>query len=363
MIQKRSGSAAANLILGDATAGQASPGTSATELLLEVDDLRVEYRSSSGTVHAVNGVSFDVHAGETIGLVGKSGCGKSATALALLRLLPRHAGRVVGGEVWFGGRNLATLRESDLRAIRGSEIAMIFQDPLTSLNPVLTIGTQIAETLEIHRGMRRREALERGAELLALVGIPDPGNRLSAYPHEFSGGMRQRVMIAMALSCDPKLLIADEPTTALDVTVQAQILELLTRLREEFGMGLVLITHDLGVVAGTVNRVAVMYAGQIVEQGPVDTIFANPRHPYTLGLLESLPRVDRPLTDKLSPIEGLPPDLLTVSAGCPFRPRCPRAIDQCAVDPALEEVEPDHHVACWVDVTGGNRHSRAPRHP
>jgi oligopeptide transport system ATP-binding protein len=348
----------------DPVPGLATPiGSSAGEPLLQVRNLSVEYQSSAGTVHAVNDVSFDVHAGETIGLVGESGCGKSATVLALLRLLPRHAGRVVGGEVWFGGRDLAALDESALRSVRGGEIAMIFQDPLTSLNPVLTIGTQIAEALEAHRGMGRRQALERAAELLALVGIPDPTTRLAAYPHEFSGGMRQRVMIAIALSCGPKLLIADEPTTALDVTVQAQILELLTRLREELQMGLLLITHDLGVVAGTVGRVNVMYAGQVVEQGPVDTIFADTRHPYTLGLLESLPRVDRPLAGRLRPIEGVPPDLSSISSGCPFRPRCRMAIDRCAVDPALESVDRDHQVACWVDVTGGSRHSRNPRRP
>ena len=322
--------------------------------LLEVRDLRTQFSTPDGLVKAVNGVSFTLREGEALGLVGESGCGKSVSALSLMRLIPQPPGRIVSGQVWFDGRNLLELKEDDMRKVRGNDIAMIFQDPMTSLNPVLTIGRQIGEALELHKGLDRSAARRRTIELLELVGIPAARNRVEDYPHQFSGGMRQRVMIAMALSCEPKLLIADEPTTALDVTIQAQILDLIKRLRYELGMAIIMITHDMGVVAGIADRINVMYAGYIVETGTVDEIFANPRHPYTLGLLKSIPRLDEPRKEKLVPIEGLPPDLLDPPPGCPFQPRCPYAIDRCVSDnPSLEPVVSGHPIACWVGVTGG----------
>ena len=323
--------------------------------LLEVKNLKTHFFTPDGVVKAVNGVSYTLDDGEALGLVGESGCGKSVSALSLMRLIPSPPGRIVDGEINFDGRNLLGLSDEEIRRIRGNDIAMIFQDPMTSLNPVLTIGRQIAEALELHKGLSGAQARERTIELLELVGIPSARTRVDDYPHQFSGGMRQRVMIAMALSCDPKVLLADEPTTALDVTIQAQILDLIKRLRVELGMAVILITHDLGVVAGLADRINVMYAGYIVESATAEELFSNPRHPYTLGLLRSIPRIDEPRREKLIPIEGLPPDLIDTPPGCPFQPRCVYAIDRCAEEnPALEPVNRGHTIACWVDVTGGN---------
>jgi len=315
-----------------------------------VEGLRVEFHTQRGTVHAVNGISFDVAAGETLGIVGESGCGKSVTALSLLGILPR-AGRVTGGTTDFGGRDLLTLRDRELRKIRGKEIAMIFQDPMTSLNPVLTIGRQIREALETHFGMNRKAADIRATELLDQVGIPSARARLSDYPHQFSGGMRQRAMIAMALACEPKLLIADEPTTALDVTIQAQILDLLRLLVADRNTALILITHDLGVVAGMCERVNVMYAGMFMETGSAEQVFGTPRHPYTLGLLQSVPRLDVARGRRLRPIKGAPRDMLSAPAACPFAPRCTYDVQQSHEEvPQLREVERGHFVACFNPV-------------
>ena len=320
------------------------------DLLLSVQDLRVEFWTSRGTIYAVNGISFDIAPGETLGIVGESGCGKSVTALALLGILPR-AGRIRGGSALFGGRDLLKLSDRELRLIRGKEIAMIFQDPMTSLNPVLTIGRQIREALETHFDMSKVEANARAAELLDRVGIPSAKARLRDYPHQFSGGMRQRAMIAMALACEPKLLIADEPTTALDVTIQAQILDLLRTLVAERNTALILITHDLGVVAGMCERVNVMYGGMIMEAASADQLFARPRHPYTLGLLQSVPRLDATRKAKLQPIEGQPRDMLSAPAACPFQPRCRYEVEQSRLEvPPLREVEPGHWVACFNPV-------------
>jgi oligopeptide transport system ATP-binding protein len=322
----------------------------ASDSLLQVEGLRVEFRTQRGTVHAVNGVSFDIAAGETLGIVGESGCGKSVTSLALLGILPR-AGRVTGGTALFAGRNLLELKDSELRKIRGREIAMIFQDPMTSLNPVLTIGRQIREALETHFGMNRKAADRRATELLDQVGIPSARARLSDYPHQFSGGMRQRAMIAMALACEPKLLIADEPTTALDVTIQAQILDLLRLLVADRDTALILITHDLGVVAGMCERVNVMYAGMFMETGSAEQVFETPRHPYTFGLLQSVPRLDVPRGRKLRPIEGAPRDMLHVPTACPFAPRCTYDVQQSHEEvPQLLEIERGHNVACFNPV-------------
>jgi len=329
--------------------------------LLSVRDLHVEFKGRGSVVRAVRGLSYDIGAGETIGLVGESGSGKSVSALSLLGLIPKRAGRIAAGSALFEGKEILHLSEEDLRKIRGARIAMIFQDPLSSLNPVLTIGRQITEAVENHRGVSNEEARKRATELLELVGIPDAAARLDNYPHQFSGGMRQRAMIAMALSCEPSLLIADEPTTALDVTIQAQILELLRRLRSELHMAVLLITHDLGVVAGFADRLAVMYAGRLVELGPTETILSDPAHPYTVGLLRSLPRLDRPRQVALTPIEGSPPDLASDLKGCPFAPRCAWRLERCATDdPALETVSGEratdaaareHHVACHHQPT------------
>jgi oligopeptide transport system ATP-binding protein len=325
--------------------------------LLEVRDLKTYFFTRDGVVRAVNGISYTLGQGEAMGLVGESGCGKTVSALSLMRLIPSPPGRIVAGEVLFDGRNLLAVSDREMRTIRGNEIAMIFQDPMTSLNPVLPIAHQIVEALETHKGMGREAARRRALELLELVGIPSARTRLDDYPHQFSGGMRQRVMIAIAISCQPKLLIADEPTTALDVTIQAQILDLIRRLRRELGMALILITHDLGVVAGICDRVNVMYAGRIVETASVDAAFGDPRHPYTLGLLNSVPRLDRPLSAHLVPIEGLPPDLIGEMAGCPFAPRCTYRIDRCLAEPPPLTTVPDggdgghrHGAACWVDT-------------
>jgi oligopeptide/dipeptide ABC transporter ATP-binding protein len=317
---------------------------------LSVRDLRVQFWTRRGTVHAVNGISFDVAPGETLGIVGESGCGKSVTSLALLGILPR-AGRVPSGTAMFGGRDLLKLSDRELRRIRGREIAMIFQDPMTSLNPVLTIGRQIREALETHFGMKKREAEARAAELLDRVGIPTAKQRLRDYPHQFSGGMRQRAMIAMALACRPKLLIADEPTTALDVTIQAQILDLLRELVSEEGTALILITHDLGVVAGMCERVNVMYAGLFMETAGAEQLFGSPRHPYTLGLLESIPRLDAPRREQLKPIPGAPRDMLRAPSACPFQPRCRFEVESSRREvPPLVKLEAGHYVACFNPV-------------
>jgi oligopeptide/dipeptide ABC transporter ATP-binding protein len=318
--------------------------------LLSVEDLRVEFWTRRGTVHAVNGISFDIAPGETLGIVGESGCGKSVTSLALLGILPR-AGRVTSGTARFGDRDLLQLNDDQLRRVRGREIAMIFQDPMTSLNPVLTIGRQIREALETHFDMDKKAAERRAAELLDQVGIPSAKTRIRDYPHQFSGGMRQRAMIAMALACEPKLLIADEPTTALDVTIQAQILELLRALVSERETALILITHDLGVVAGTCERVNVMYAGMFMETGTAEQLFGRPRHPYTLGLLESIPRLDAARKERLRPIHGAPRDMLKPPTACPFQPRCRYEVEQSSQEvPPLREIEPGHLVACFNPV-------------
>ena len=318
--------------------------------LLSVEDLRVEFTTRRGTVYAVNGISFDIAPGETLGIVGESGCGKSVTSLAILGLLARN-GRVESGRAVFDGRDLIRQSDRALRSIRGREIAMIFQDPMTSLNPVLTIGRQIREALETHFGMGRKEAEATAAEALDRVGIPSAKARIRDYPHQFSGGMRQRAMIAMALACRPKLLIADEPTTALDVTIQAQILDLLRALVAEENASLILITHDLGVVAGMCERVNVMYGGMFMETGSAEQLFGTPRHPYTLGLLQSVPRLDAARRARLQPIEGAPPNMLREPTACPFQPRCRYEIDLSRQQvPPLVEIEPGHQVACFNPV-------------
>jgi len=324
--------------------------------LLDVRGLRTEFRTEEGLVRAVNGVSFTVHQGEVLGIVGESGGGKSVTGLSIMRLISWPPGRIVGGEVWFGGRDLLQLQASQIQRVRGNEIAMIFQDPMTSLNPVMRIGTQIGEALALHKGMSPSAARRRTLDLLRTVEIPDAENRIDDYPHQFSGGMRQRVMIAMALSCEPKLLIADEPTTALDVTVQAQILRLLKRLGSDLGMAIILITHDLGVVAGIANRIVVMYGGHMVEVSPVDQeFFRNPRHPYSVGLLGALPRLDSSKqSSRLTPIRGQPPNLIDPPPGCPFALRCPYRRSRCDRErPILRPVRANHEVACHFDPPDG----------
>lgn len=320
-------------------------------VLMEVKDLKVRFDTQEGSVYAVNGVSYQLHEGETLGVVGESGSGKSVHALAIMGLLPQPPANI-SGEVDFRGRDILRLSREKMRLVRGAEISMIFQDPMTSLNPVLTVGRQITEALKLHLGMDNEQARKRAAELLSMVGIPMAERRLDDYPHQFSGGMRQRAMIAMGLSCNPQLLIADEPTTALDVTIQAQILDLVRRLRDKIGMAMIWISHDLGVVASLADTVQVMYAGFIVERAPVHHIFKDTRHPYTLGLIGSLPRLD--LKDQhLVSIKGSPPDMRDEPVGCPFAPRCPYVIEKCAENPPLLPVDdghPDHLAACWVDV-------------
>jgi len=316
--------------------------------LLEVKDLRTEFHTQDGVVHAVNGVSFTVDEGETLGMVGESGCGKSQTVLSVMRLIPVPPGKIAGGQVLFQGRDLLQVDDEEIRSVRGNKIAMVFQDPMTSLNPVLTIGTQIGESLELHLGMTKEQARHRSVELLKMVGISEADTRLEDYPHQFSGGMRQRVMIAMALSCSPQLLIADEPTTALDVTIQAQIVDIVKRLKRELGMAIIWITHDLGIIAGLADRINVMYAGYIIETAPARDIFASPSHPYTLGLLASIPRLDETRKEKLSPIEGLPPDLIQMPTGCPFYDRCGFRSQKCLEEnPPLISVGMRHWSACW----------------
>jgi oligopeptide transport system ATP-binding protein len=319
--------------------------------LLQVKDLQTQFFTQDGIVKAVDGVSFNLEEGETLGIVGESGCGKSVTVLSIMRLIPNPPGKIVGGQVLFDGEDLLKVDDEEIRRVRGNKIAMIFQDPMTSLNPVLTICRQISESLELHLNMSKDAARKRSIELLELVGIPEAAKRIDDYPHQFSGGMRQRVMIAMGLSCNPQLLIADEPTTALDVTIQAQIIDLVKRLQRELGMAVIWITHDLGVVAGMCKRVLIMYAGNIIEQAPVEEVYANPRHPYTLGLLASIPRLDAVRKSRLSPIEGLPPDLIDMPDACPFNPRCPYVQDVCRQKkPQLRSVGPEHQIACWLDV-------------
>ena len=319
--------------------------------LLEVDELRTHFYTRDGVVRAVDGVSYRVHRGETLAVVGESGCGKSVTALSILRLIASPPGRIVSGRLMFDGRNLLELTDAGMRAIRGNEISMIFQEPMTSLNPVLTIGRQVAETLVLHQGMNREQAMQRAVEMLRRVRIPEPERRVKQYPHELSGGMRQRVMIAMALSCNPKLLIADEPTTALDVTIQAQILDLMRDLKSQTGAAIILITHDLGVVAEMAQRVAVMYAGRKVEEAGVEALFARPRHPYTRGLMDSIPRLDESgagRTKRLAEIPGMVPSLKDEAAGCLFAPRCALASARCLQEyPPLEAKAPGHWAACW----------------
>jgi oligopeptide transport system ATP-binding protein len=324
--------------------------------LLEIKNLTTRFHLEEGVVRAVNGISYKMKEGETLGVVGESGCGKSVHALSILRLIPIPPGKIEKGEVWFAGRDLLTLDDNDMRLLRGSDIAMVFQDPMTSLNPVFTVGEQITEALVLHKGLDDEAADDRAAELLDMVGIPDAGNRLNDYPHQFSGGMRQRAMLAMALSCDPRLLIADEPTTALDVTIQAQIVHLVKRLQELLGMAVMWITHDLGLVAELAQTINVMYAGYIVERGDVLDIYKRPRHPYTIGLLGSLPRLDEAPGTKLISIPGQPPDLIELSPGCPFAERCGYKVDQCVEQmPSLSPTDDINHiVACWrwEDVAG-----------
>ncbi len=317
--------------------------------LLNVRDLHTEFRTGAGVIRAVDGISYTVDPGETVAIVGESGSGKSVGALSILGLIPDPPGRITGGEIMFDGRDLLKLSDAEMREIRGGAIGMVFQEPMTSLNPVLTIGRQMTEGLEQHRGVDRATAQLRAVELLNLVGIADPMRRLKQYPHQLSGGMRQRVMIAIALACDPKLIIADEPTTALDVTIQAQILELMKDLTRRLGVALIIITHNLGVVARYANRVNVMYAGRIVESGVAASIYHQPRHPYTIALLNSVPRLDRPRQARLDPVDGQPPDLTQLDQGCSFRPRCRFAIDRCAESrpPLAETHEPGHLAACF----------------
>jgi peptide/nickel transport system ATP-binding protein len=325
--------------------------------LLRVEELRVEFPTEDGTVHAVDGITYEVHQGRTLGIVGESGSGKSVAALTTLGLT-RGQGANIGGRILFEGRDLLALPERELRAIRGNEIAMVFQDPLSSLHPFYKVGAQLVEAVRAHRDVSRAQARERAVELLGLVGIPDPRRRVDEFPHEFSGGMRQRAMIAMALINDPKLLIADEPTTALDVTVQAQILALLERLQRELGMAIVIITHDLGVVAETADDVAVMYAGRIVETAPAELVFAHPEHPYTWGLLKSIPTLTGAREEELVPIPGTPPSLIRRPSGCHFHPRCPYAQpDHARIDPRLQPVDgaPSHHVACLLEANARQR--------
>jgi len=317
--------------------------------ILRIQDLHTEFVTEYGVVKAVNGVSFEVAAGETLGIVGESGSGKTVTMLSVMRLIESPPGRIASGEVHFNGDNLLELSNREMRQIRGSKIAMIFQDPLTSLNPVFSIGEQLTEAIKMHLRVSNKEAREHAVEALAQVGIPDPVQALDFFPHQFSGGMRQRAMIAMAISCNPSLLIADEPTTALDVTVQEQLLQLVDDLRSQLNMSIVWITHDLGVIAGLADRVVVMYAGEIVESGPTDMIFENSRHPYTQGLLRSIPRLDVPRDKRLIPIEGTPPDLIHMTPGCQFASRCRYRLEQCEEHPPLVELDTEHASRCWVN--------------
>jgi oligopeptide transport system ATP-binding protein len=322
--------------------------------ILQVNDLKVQFQTREGLVHAVNGVSFRVDEGETLGIVGESGCGKSVTMMSLLRLIPSPPGILAGGSAMFEGKDLLKIPDEELRNLRGAEISMIFQDPMTSFNPVLTIGDQVAEPLRIHRGFNRAQAMDYAVGIMDMVGIPGAKDRLNDYPHQFSGGMRQRVMIAMGLICSPKILIADEPTTALDVTIQAQIVDLVNRLQQELGMAIIWITHDLGIIASIADRVMVMYAGLVIEDVIVDELYDNPQHPYTIGLLGSLPRMDESGRRRLVSIDGIPPVLMAPPTACPFAPRCDYKVEHCLQEnPLLRPVSTDHFVACWVDPATG----------
>ena len=328
------------------TSGMATRGNGRP--LLEVKNLKTQFFTQDGVVKAVDDVSFYIMPGETLGVVGESGCGKSMTGLSIMRLIPNPPGKIVAGEIIFDGHDILQMSDEQVRSIRGNDIAMIFQDPMTSLNPVLTVNRQISEALQLHMGMNKHQARQRSIELLKMVGIPNAEERIDQYPHQFSGGMRQRVMIAMALSCNPKLLIADEPTTALDVTIQAQILDLMRTLQVERDTGVILVTHSMGVVAGMSDRIQVMYAGHIVETASTEEIFANPRHPYTVGLMKSIPRLDAQRKEKLEPIRGLPPDLIDLPDMCPFVPRCNYAREKCEQkNPPLLKVTEGHYSACW----------------
>ena len=325
-----------------------------TSEILNVQGLETQFSTPEGVVHAVNGVDFTLNEGETLGVVGESGCGKSVSMLSILRLIQQPPGKIVAGTAMFRGKDLLQMTSDEIRHVRGGQISMVFQDPMTSLNPVMTIGKQMAEPLMLHMGLSREQARERSVELLEQVGIPRAKDRLKDYPHQYSGGMRQRVMIAMALSCNPQIVIADEPTTALDVTIQAQIVDLMIRLREEVGMSIVWITHDLGVVASIAHRVNVMYGGFIIEESPIRDLYANPCHPYTIGLLGSLPQIHQKGRQRLYSIEGMPPMLYQKPQRCPFSPRCRWVVDRCREEnPPLVEVDEKHRVACWVDTTTG----------
>ena len=316
--------------------------------LIDIKDLRVSFFTPGGEVQAVRGVSWFLNEGEALGIVGESGSGKSVSVYAIMRLL-QHPGRVTGGSIHFNGTDILSLSEEDMRKIRGNDIAMIFQDPMTSLNPVYTVGNQICEPLKLHRNMHGKRARERAIELLGMVGIPKPERRLKQYPFEFSGGMRQRAMISMALACEPKLLIADEPTTALDVTIQAQILEIMKGLKSSRNMSIVLITHDLGIVSDICDKIIIMYGGEIMEYGPIEALYSSPSHPYTKGLINSLPKIDEEVGTQLTPIEGSPVDLMHPPAGCPFASRCDKCMKVCLTEkPPYFEMEPDHYSACWL---------------
>jgi len=339
--------------MADAAQMNVPTGSSANQAALEVNGLKTYFFTREGVVRAVEDVSFSVARGETLAIVGESGCGKSMTALSIMRLIPDPPGRIVGGEIKLDGQDLLDLSEAEMRGVRGNDISMIFQEPMTSLNPVMRIGKQISEALILHQSMSKEQAMARSEEMLKLVRIPEPERRVKEFPHQLSGGMRQRVMIAMALACKPKVLIADEPTTALDVTIQAQILDLIVNLKDDLGAGVILITHDLGVVAETANRVIVMYAGRKVEETDVMTLFANPRHPYTRGLLASVPSLaivvgEEAAAERLEEIPGIVPPLHSLPEGCAFAPRCPQAIDKCRqVRPEYEEKRTGHWAACW----------------
>jgi len=322
--------------------------------ILEVKNLETNFKTDEGTIHAVNGIDFDLMEGETLGIVGESGCGKSVSMLSLLQLIPSPPGKIINGEAEFFGHDLLAMDEDEIRHIRGAQISMIFQDPMTSFNPVLTMESQITEPLKIHMNASKEEAHDRAVEILTMTGIPNVEERINDYPYQFSGGMRQRAMIAMALICSPKILIADEPTTALDVTIQAQIIDLVKQLREEISMTIIWITHDLGIIAGIAQRVLVMYAGYIVEEGSVKEIYSKPQHPYTIGLMGSLPKLTSDKKEKLVSIDGLPPVLLEKPDHCPFAPRCTYAFDRCwNENPSLMEVGKKHRAACWVNPATG----------
>lgn len=327
------------------------------EVLLRVKDLKTYFYTQDGVVKAVDGISFELARGETLGIVGESGSGKSVTALSILKLIPDPPGKIVSGEIYLDGMDIVALKEKEMQQVRGNEIAMIFQDPMTSLNPVFTIGNQIMETIMLHQRLNKKVAREKTVELLRSVGIPNPEQRIDGYPHQFSGGMRQRAMIAMALSCNPKILIADEPTTALDVTIQAQILQLMNEIKERTNSSIIIITHDLGVIAEMADNIIIMYGGMVVEYSDVNTIFYNSHHPYTWGLLRSIPRLDEVKRERLIPIPGIPPSLIHVPPGCPFSPRCRYAKDICfKVTPELKNIGRFHKVACYLDADEVEKH-------